>query len=281
MEDSYDILAHYGVLGMKWGVRRTPEQLGHRKAIVGAQKNRYDSRFRREAKAFAIHTVKQTLAYLVPGAALLFNAKMQHDLNKSVFDTTEYNRSQTKLSELHKKSPDASNDILRDLASVNKKDKKGYINNCLNCVTALEMRQRGYDVVASPSAFGKLDTVYTQYFSGTKLNRYKAIQKSPRESRKSWVEKNYAALCTELEANGPNARGFVSFAYEGASSGHTVMWATDSSGSVSFLDPQSGSKNATNTMSLSDQNYHWGRFDNATPTNAVTASVQNRKEDKK
>lgn len=29
-------LYHYGILGMKWGVRRTPEQLGHRTKISGS-----------------------------------------------------------------------------------------------------------------------------------------------------------------------------------------------------------------------------------------------------
>lgn len=45
-------LYHHGIKGMKWGVRRTPEQLGHR--IVNAHRDRHEKReARKDAKEFA------------------------------------------------------------------------------------------------------------------------------------------------------------------------------------------------------------------------------------
>lgn len=193
--------------------------------------------------------------------------------------TKEYEQKQTKLSQLNKKDDSDSDDISKDLKVVNKTGKKGYVRNCFNCVCAFEMRQRGYDVSASPRSQGTTEEEYKKYFKGVKIKSAGAL-KDPKETRKQWAERCYDSLCQELSSYGPNARGFVSFAWENAVSGHTMTWVTNSSGEVYFYDPQDGKKNATSNLSLSNQQYIWARLDNCRIDDSITKVVENRKEKK-
>lgn len=275
------VLCHYGILGMKWGVRRTPEQLGHKAkgrkktAAVEGQPLKYDSPGARKARAYAAMVPLNVLARIVPGGALLWNASVVDQARKR-YDMKDYKSPQSKLSELHKKSEKASSDILVDVGLANDTGRKGNVMNCFNCVSALEMRQRGYDVKATKRSSGVSTSEYLNYYTGLKINNTFS-RRGSEEKRKSYVQRMYKQLCNDIEYEGPNARGFLSFQYEKADSGHTIMWATDSKGSVSFFDPQNGSKNATNIMPLSNQDYLWGRLDICGVSDNITDLVENRK----
>ena len=58
----YNALAHYGILGMHWGVRRTPEQLGHRPSGGQKPKKRLSADERERARRRAASNKRRTLS---------------------------------------------------------------------------------------------------------------------------------------------------------------------------------------------------------------------------
>lgn len=68
-------LRHYGVKGMKWGVRRTPEQLGHKRVAKNHEKNTIiDEAVRSGKVSLKINREKQmkhTKSHHIPGRSYL------------------------------------------------------------------------------------------------------------------------------------------------------------------------------------------------------------------
>lgn len=78
-------LEHFGIKGMKWGVRRTPEELGHRKAQKAAKRAARAEKVKTTAKKAAAVTKKYGPA-VVGGAALgIFGAtSMKYALGSQI-----------------------------------------------------------------------------------------------------------------------------------------------------------------------------------------------------
>ena len=268
---------------MKWGVRRTPEQLGHRTkrySDSGSYKlNRYTSPVREDAKYFAKRLGVQIAAAFIPGLTTVYNANVIRK-SFSTFDTKDYTKkegSYEKLSDLKKKS--TPTDVSDDLKKANPRlgHQKGKVNNCTFCTVAMEMRARGYDVQARSKAQGAVtEKLYANMFKDFKMERPK-MERLPNESRKDYVNRSYDKLCNEIEKCGNGARGYVGIKYEKANSGHAMYWKVENN-RVTFYDGQSGKTNPDKIFALADPAYHsYARLDNLKLNDGVTEAVVSRK----
>lgn len=269
---------------MKWGVRRTPEQLGYRtKSYMdnGDYKlQKYTSPTRESLKRIPKRIALQTAAAIIPGFATVYNANAIRKSLASNYDSKDYTKkegSYEKISELKRKS--STTTTADDLKNANPRlgYQKGKVNNCTFCTVAMEMRARGYDVQARSKAQGAVtEVLYSNMFKDFKMNRPNT-QQLPNESRKDYVNRSYNNLCNEIEKYGNGARGYVGIKYEKVNSGHAMYWKVEND-RVTFYDGQSGKMNPDKVFSLADPSRHsYARLDNLKLKHGVTEAVVSRK----
>lgn len=275
-------LEHYGVKGMRWGIRRyQPYPSGSKKGRylgdkVGHEPLKYKSRAMAEVKSYAKFAVHQTIARFVPGYAMLYNANVLRNSVKYNLDgKTDYTKRDGQyesLKEITKKTN--STTAAQDAKVTNPGHSSGRVNNCGFCTATMEMRRRGYDVQARRKGSGITTKQYDEWFSDIK-HEVSQVERQPKQSRKDWVNASYDKLCQNIEKKGNGARGYVAFNYEKQSSGHTLFWEVQN-GSVTFYDGQSGKVNPGDVFSFSDQRYEYGRLDNCKLKPAVTETCISR-----
>lgn len=274
-------LQHYGIKGMKWGVRRTPEQLGH-------------VRIRYSYSPLELTTPKER--WIISQKYWSYkNSTIGHVVrafsNLGYFpdNTVKTDGPVERLNEMKKKDPSDVN-ILNDLRNVNPRPLNvpvdGTTSNCGFCAIAMEMRRRGYDVRARKANRGMTLMDVAKVFRGVSMGfPTKAYKQEGEESIDDYKKRAYSDMCKYIEKQGAGASGMLGLTFE-SGTGHFIYYQVDKNGSVNFYDGQSKDVNNNLTFTVAKPSeYKVLRLDTAEPNpdliGCITVSINKKKGDAK
>ena len=199
-----DELYHYGVKGMKWGVRHDPERVGRRrgspkeKANIGsrAANSMVGNRGKKGSKSNGKDkgALEIYAAYTVALLAI-YGVKRLSDLNKQGWFTEKYTSADVERTSTSKEEDlkcinpmpgvsDASLEAIghgKDLTDlspdqqnkVNQAVRDGWFTNCVYCTSAAALRRQGYDVEAKNSPGRGHSAAQTlKWWQGSKVENF-------------------------------------------------------------------------------------------------------------
>ena len=262
-----DELTHYGILGMKWGVRRfQPYPKGSRRGkFLGKESKSRTPKNDEEDKPRGLTDKQKT--YLKIGAAA------------AVTGLAVYGGYKLKKHLDLKKPIDMVKDSKADLITkVNpnfgKTQDVGAYMNCGNCTIAYDLQKRGIDAKASYNAVGMLPSQIGQFYEGLHSNSIKVMEvASDRKENLNSISKQM------INAYPEGSSGNVYLTMEGGFN-HFISWSIEN-GKAIFEDPQNPSaevkeyfKNlSTTTMGAKKQGIRVTRLDDLKPITENLKSV--------
>jgi len=244
-------IKHYGVKGMKWGVRRYQDHDGKRIGNGGTEgkrsfglkdiRNRWSNLSDRQKKIIKRVLIGIAVTAVVAGAAYYASrnkvggATVRNIINKTLSKSFNDARRIPSLDKLPELPRDANGDITESIGEavrkVNPDYLRGYLvdkNNCFSCSMAYELRRRGYDVRSVREIGNVPGTELVNYFKFD-TDKFPGI-----------YNPNPDAVIKHLKNLPDNARGAMTVLWEKTGTGHIFNFEMVN-GVPEIIDAQTGS----------------------------------------